>query len=140
MTVLAPVAAMAVTLAACGPSTPKITEFTATKALIGSPRNGVSITAAYVTLVSPIDDSIVGVSSTEARVVEMHEMTTEGAMMRMRRIDHVDLSAGVPVEFKSDGLHLMVFDPKPMAPGATFPITFVLKSGISKTVEFAQAP
>jgi copper(I)-binding protein len=130
-------AAIMLALAACSPAAEKSTGLTASNAMIAAPRGVSGVTAAYVTLVSPADDRIVAVSSPDARAVEMHEMTMEGTMMQMRKLDGIDLPAGKPVRFAQGGLHIMVFDPKTLAPGATFPINFQLKSGTTKTVEFS---
>lgn len=128
-------------LAACSPAADKITELTASNAIIAVPRGISGVTAAYVTLVSPTDDRIIGVSSPNARAVEMHAMTMAGtgpgAMMQMRKLDGLDLPAGKPVRFAQGGLHIMVFDPEALAPAATFPIIFRLKSGTKKTVAFS---
>ena len=132
----APVAVI-LALSACSPAADKITELTASNAMIAAPRGVSGVTAAYVTLVSPTDDRIVGVSSPDARAVEMHEMTMQGTMMQMRKLDGLDLPAGMPVRFAQGGLHIMVFDPKTLAPGATFPIVFQLKSGATRIVQFA---
>jgi periplasmic copper chaperone A len=135
------VAALVLVLAACSPAADKITELTASNAMIAAPRGISGVTAAYVTLVSPADDRIIAVSSPDARAVEMHEMTMmgegSGAMMQMRKLDGLDLAANKPVRFAQGGLHIMVFDPKTLAPGATFPIIFQLKSGTTKTIAFS---
>lgn len=123
-------------LAACSPAAETPTELTASNAMIAPPRGASGVAAAYVTFVSPIDDRITAVSSPDARAVELHEMTMEGTMMQMHKLDGLDLPAGKPVKFQQGGLHIMVFDPKTLAPGATFPIVFHLKSGAVKTVEF----
>jgi copper(I)-binding protein len=54
----------------------------------------------------------------------------------MKRLDSLDLPAGQTVTFGPKGMHLMVFDPQPLAAGATFPIQIELESGRSETVPF----
>jgi len=132
----APVAVI-LALSACSPAADKVAELTASNAMIAAPRGVSGVTAAYVTLVSPADDRIIGISSPDARAVEMHEMTMEGTMMQMRKLEGLDLPAGKQVRFAQGGLHIMVFDPKTLAAGATFPIIFHLKSGATRTVEFS---
>ena len=134
------IAAAAMAAAACSPPLTGVTKFTASHAEIAKPRGGSGITAAYVTLESPVDDRIVGVSSPQARAVEMHEMERDGDVMKMKQVEGLDLKAGVPLKFQQGGLHLMVFDPLPGQPGATFPIIFQLQSGGSERVEFAFTP
>jgi copper(I)-binding protein len=66
----------------------------------------------------------------------MHEMTMTGDMMSMARRETVDLPAGKTVDFKPNGLHLMVFSPNLTANPAAIPITIELESGLKRTVEF----
>jgi len=42
--------------------------------------------------------------------IEIHRIDRDGDMVRMRRQQELTLEAGTSVEFKSGGLHLMVFD------------------------------
>jgi copper(I)-binding protein len=57
----------------------------------------------------------------------------------MKRLYEVELPAGKPVIFGPNGMHLMVFSPKPLAEGATFPIQIDLQSGRSETFSFHPA-
>ena len=102
------------------------------------PPLGVSdIGVAYVELTSASDDAVVGVSSPQAKAVEIHATVTEGARTSMKRVDSLPLPAGKPVAFASGGLHLMVISPQPIKAGdATFPIEFQLQSGATKIVPF----
>jgi copper(I)-binding protein len=92
--------------------------------------------AAYFSIRSAKADRIVKVSSPAAKAVEMHEMTMTGDMMSMARRETVDLPAGKTVDFKPNGLHLMVFSPNLTANPAAIPITIELESGLKRTVEF----
>jgi copper(I)-binding protein len=117
---------IAVLLAACSPASREV-EVTGGEF---RPPLGVSpVGAAYLTLRSPIDDRITAVSSPMARAVEMHASVDQGGVMRMERLESLDLPAGEPVEFAPGGLHFMIFDPEPVPSGAEFPITIVLESG-----------
>lgn len=73
---------------------------------------------------------IVGASSAVAGVVEVHEMTMDGNVMRMRAVDAVDLPAGKTVELKPGGHHVMLMDlKKALNPGDTVPITLFIETG-----------
>jgi len=98
--------------------------------------------AAYFTIVSPVADQIVGVSSERASEIEIHTIVTDEAGATMKRVETVDLPAGRSVRFEPGGLHLMVFGAEPVAPGEAFPITFSLRSGQTRTIDFppAEAP
>ncbi len=71
---------------------------------------------------------LVGVTSAVAAVSEVHEMKMEGDVMKMRQIKGVDLPAGVAVELKPGGFHVMLMDLKqPVLPGSTVPLTLIFK-------------
>ena len=95
---------------------------------------------AYFSITSNTADRITGVSSPQAKAVEIHESTSSGGMARMNRLDGVDLPAGKTVTFGPGGLHLMVIAPEIAAANATFPIQITLESGRVETISFAGAP
>jgi periplasmic copper chaperone A len=69
------------------------------------------------------------VESPVAGRVEMHTMTMEGDVMRMRHVPRVELPAGKPVKLAPGGLHLMLFGVKePLVPGARVPLALTVES------------
>lgn len=128
------IAAIALVLAACGQGALKIdgAEYRAPLGVSG-------IGVAYFSVTSPSDDAIVGISSPQADRIEMHASVTEGTQSSMKRQERVELPAGQMVTFAPKGLHLMVFAPKPLQRGATFPIQIDLQSGRSETILFHPA-
>jgi copper(I)-binding protein len=54
------------------------------------------------------DHALVGASSRVAEVVELHTHTMEDGMMRMRKVDKIDLPAGEKISLKPGGLHIML--------------------------------
>jgi copper(I)-binding protein len=71
----------------------------------------------------PDDDRLVKVESSAAGRVELHEMTMDNDVMRMRKLDAVDLPAGKTVTLSGD-LHLMFMDVKaPFRQGDSIPLT-----------------
>ncbi|MDP4299449.1 copper chaperone PCu(A)C [Leptothrix discophora] len=77
-------------------------------------------TGAFMTLTAGSDLKLVGASSPDARVVEVHEMAMEGDVMKMRAVPALDLPSGKPVELKPGGYHLMLIDvARPMKAGTT---------------------
>ena len=99
-------------------------------------------TAAYMTLTSAQGGRLVGASSPQAALVEVHEMKMEGDMMRMRAIPGLDLPAGQSVSLKPGGLHLMFTGLKqPARPGDVVTIHLVIEGagGHRDTVD-VQAP
>ena len=93
-----------------------------------------------IALTSLAVDRITGVSSPQAKAVEIHESTSSGDMAGMDRLDGVDLPAGKTVTFGPGGLHLMVIAPEIASANATFPIQIALESGRVETISFAGAP
>ncbi len=88
------------------------------------------------TIESPVADRITEVSSPLARAVEMHASVNAGGVMRMQRLETLDLPAGEAIIFQPGGMHLMIFDPEQVSAEKTFPITFVLESGRNLSVPF----
>ena len=89
---------------------------------------GQKATGAFMTLTAPAGARLVGVSSPVANVAEVHEMSMQGDVMKMRAIGSLDLPAGKPVELKPGGYHVMLIDLKaPLAEGSTVPLTLVLR-------------
>jgi len=79
---------------------------------------------AYVTLTSPVDDRLMGASSPVAGRAEVHEMTMDGQVMRMReQKDGIALPARKPVALAPGGYHIMLMDlHKPLVAGQTITV------------------
>ncbi|HEY0206258.1 MAG TPA: copper chaperone PCu(A)C [Acetobacteraceae bacterium] len=79
---------------------------------------------AYVTLMSPADDRLVGVSSPVAGRAEVHEMQMDGNVMRMREVtDGLALPAGKVVALAPGGYHIMLMDLRqPLVAGQVIPM------------------
>ncbi|MGZ9079432.1 MAG: copper chaperone PCu(A)C [Burkholderiales bacterium] len=91
--------------------------------------------SAYVELTSPADAALVAAGSPLAARVELHSMTLEGGVMRMRALPRIDLPAGKTVKLAPNGLHLMLIDLKrPLKAGDKLPLVLsVQTSGTSLT-------
>jgi copper(I)-binding protein len=68
---------------------------------------GAPNTAGFMSLTSPVDDALIGASAGISGAVELHTHAEQGGMMRMRKVDRVELPAGQLVELKAGGNHLM---------------------------------
>lgn len=97
------------------------------RATPGGARNG----AAYLTVQSPTGDRLTGAASPVADKVELHTMTMDGGVMRMRELSAIDLPAGEKVTLKPGGLHIMLIGLKqPLQAGETIKLTLEFeKSG-----------
>lgn len=99
----------------------------AARATMGSQSNG----GAYLQIenTGSADDALLSASSPAAGSVEIHNMTMEGDVMKMRSIDKLEIKAGSKVEMKpGNGYHLMLLGlKKPLKNGDKFPLTLTFK-------------
>jgi hypothetical protein len=95
-------------------------------------REGQMVGAGYLKLANkgPVD-RLVSATSPAAGSVEIHSMSMEGDVMKMRQIDAIELATGQTVELKPGGYHLMLMGLKaPLKVGEKFPLTLKFeKSG-----------
>jgi len=102
--------------------------------------------AVYFTLNNPGDatDRLIGVQTPRAEKAELHTHVHKGDVMRMERIDSVELPAGGEVAFKPGGNHVMLFKlSEPLVAGERFPLTLMFEKAGEVTVDVAieeQAP
>ena len=100
---------------------------------------GQKATGAFMTLTAAEGSTLVGVESAVAGVAEVHEMSMDGGIMRMRAVEGgLNLPAGKAVELKPGGYHVMLMDLKaPVAKDTTVPVTLVFKDakGVESKVE-----
>ena len=102
----------------------------AANAWVRPPVAGQTIASAYVELTSPTDAVLVGAGSAAAGRVEMHSMTMDGGVMRMRALPKIDLPAGQTVKLAPGGLHLMLIDVKqPLKAGDRVPLVLSIQPG-----------
>lgn len=107
-------------------------EVSLSEAWVRTSHPGQSVGAAYVTLTSPADVTLVYIETERAGSVEMHSMTMQGGVMKMRSMESLPLPAGKPVKLAPGGLHLMLFElPTPFKVGeqVKFRLCFKDKQG-----------
>ncbi len=87
--------------------------------------------AAYFTIHGgPQADTLIGVSSPVAIRSEMHDMSNDGGVMKMRPIQSVPIPAKGKVEFAPGGKHVMLFDLRPnFKTGDKIRLDFTFASG-----------
>lgn len=84
---------------------------------------------------------IVAASSAAFERVELHEMRTADGLMRMRKLDAVEVPPGAAVPFAPGGDHLMLHGARvPLAPGESVAIEFVDAAGRRTTAAFEVRP
>ena len=93
----------------------------------------------FARITSAQGGKLVSASSPVAGVVEIHEMSMAGNVMKMRALPGgLDLPAGKAVELKPGGYHVMLMDLKQqLKDGDTVPVTLVFEGADKKreTVE-----
>ena len=98
---------------------------------------GQSNGAAYFTLNNHgADDRLLVVKTAVASAVELHQMTMDGGVMRMRQLEAIDVPAGTSVKLKPGSLHLMLVGLKaPLKTGASFPMTLTFEKAGEMTIQ-----
>lgn len=98
----------------------------------GAPAGG-----CYLTLTATSDDRLLAVETPAAARAEIHTMSMDGGIMRMRKLaDGLALPAGRPVALKSGAEHLMVIGPKaPLTAGTSVPMTLRFKAAPPVTLK-----
>ena len=92
---------------------------------------GQEVGAAYMTFLSAQDATLIGVESDVTKSVEIHNMSMENGVMKMRMMETLPLVAGKPYKLAPGGFHLMLFDlKKPLNIGdqVNFALTFKSKN------------
>lgn len=68
-------------------------------------------------------DRLTRVASPAARVVEIHSMTMDGTLMKMRPVAGIEIPAGGELALGSGGYHVMLIDlARPLAAGDKVPL------------------
>ncbi len=94
-------------------------------------------TGAFMTITAATPARLLGATSPVAGVVELHEMSVDNNVMRMRAVDVLDLPAGRRVELRPGGYHVMLIDlDRQLKPGETVPVTLLIEQdGKRRSVE-----
>ncbi len=105
------ISTMLFVLSACDSKTN--TEITIYDAWVRKNAPGQEIGAAYMTLNSPTKSTLVYAEAIDtAGSVEIHSMSMDNGVMKMRMLDELILEPNKPVALKPGGFHLMLFDLK----------------------------
>ena len=99
---------------------------------------GASAGAAYLSIANrgKTADSLVRASTPRAQATELHSMSMDGNIMRMRQVQSVSAAAGATVKLEPGGLHIMLTGLKqPLKTGERFPLTLFFEKAGQLTVE-----
>lgn len=90
-------------------------------------------TGAFMQITSTKDVRLIAASSPAIPVVEIHEMTTVGDVMKMRAVKAIDVVPGRATELKPGGYHIMLMALKqPLKAGDVVPLTLTFEDGATK--------
>ncbi len=93
-------------------------------------------TGVFMKLTSKEGAKLVAVKSPAAAVVEIHEMTMDNNVMKMRALPSLALPAGKTVELRPGSYHVMLIDLKAqIKDGDTVPVTLTVESADGKRSE-----
>jgi len=103
------------------------------RATVGKQANG----AAYLQLSAKADDTLLSASAPVAAKVEIHTMSMEGDVMKMRALDKLDIKAGEKIAMQpGSGAHVMLMGLKqPLKAGDSFPLTLNFRKAGKVTVD-----
>ena len=89
---------------------------------------------AFMRLTPSAQARLVSVSSPVADLAEIHAMSMENDIMKMRQVDGVDLKAARSTELKPGGFHIMLMGLKaPLKGGDMVPMTLTFEDADKKT-------
>ena len=116
MRIMALVASLGLaTLAACSPASQGgENSVSVSEAYIVKPTPGRDVAGGGLTLTVTGDAmALVGADTDIADTVELHTMSMEDGVMRMRKVEQLDVSEEAPLVLESGGAHLMLFGVSP---------------------------
>ena len=99
---------------------------------------GQQAAGAYFDLTSSVAAALVAAESPAAGKAELHTMTMDDGVMRMRALDKVELPAQRTIRFAPGGLHVMLTGiTKPLRPGDRVPLMLTVQTagGVKSTLK-----
>ena len=97
---------------------------------------GQTVGAAYMTLISAQDSTMVKVEADIAGTVQIHSMSMENNVMKMRMLEDLPLPAGKAEKLAPGGFHLMLFDlKKPLTAGESVKLTLTFRDNAGKVTQ-----
>jgi hypothetical protein len=102
---------------------------------------GQDVGAAYMTFNSKQDVTLISASSDATTSVEIHSMSMQNGVMKMRMLENLAIKAGKPYKLEPGGFHLMLFDlKKPLTAGQYVNFELTFKSGNTEFKQLIKAP
>jgi hypothetical protein len=89
---------------------------------------GQSVAGAYMDITAKANAALVAAASPVAARAELHTMSMDGGVMKMRPLDKLDLPAGKTVNLKPGGYHVMLIDiTRELKAGERVPLTLTVQ-------------
>jgi copper(I)-binding protein len=102
---------------------------------------GQDVGAAYMTFNSKQDVTLIRATSDVTASVEIHSMSMQNGVMKMRMLENLPIKAGKPYKLEPGGFHLMLFDlKKPLTAGQYINFELTFKSGNTEFKKLIKAP
>ncbi len=102
---------------------------------------GQDVGAAYMTFNSKQDVTLISASSDATTSVEIHSMSMQNGVMKMRMLENLAIKAGKPYKLEPGGFHLMLFDlKKPLTAGQYVNFELTFRSGNTEFKQLIKAP
>jgi len=98
---------------------------------------GAKVGAAYLRITNggKESDRLIAAATPVAGKAELHSVTNDNGVMKMRPVDGIALKPGDTVELKPGGLHIMLMDVQgSLKPGDTFPLTLTFEKAGAKSI------
>ena len=111
---------------------PSHANVTLSHAWVRATADGQQVGAAYTNLMSDQSATLISAETDIAGSVEIHSMSMDNGVMKMRRLNTLSLPKGETVSLAPGGFHFMLFDlKKPLKAGenTTFKLTFKAEDG-----------
>ena len=109
-------------------STLVLADVSVTNAWVRGTVAGQTVTGVFMELKASEHATLLGVSSPVAGTVEVHEMSMDKGVMKMRAVARLDLPAGKAVTLKPGSYHIMLMDLKqPLKKGDSVPLTLKIE-------------
>ena len=97
---------------------------------------GQTVGAAYMTFMSADDSTFIRAETPVASSVEIHSMTMNDGVMKMRMLPELPLKAGIEEKLAPGGFHLMLFDlKKPLLVGEKLDLTLTFRDATGKVTQ-----
>jgi copper(I)-binding protein len=103
---------------------------------------GVDAAAVYLTVGGGARaDRLTGISTSRASMAQLHAVTTDGAVTRMRETDSVDIPARTTVTFVPQGMHVMLMGlASPLTAGERFTLSLQFATSGKREVSVVVVP